>query len=218
MRALTAGRLVSFDIPLAGVEALKWFALVCMLQEHVMRFVFDAWPLWSYALGRLAFPLFAIALCRAVDTRSELKVIQRLVVWGLIAQALRVGFDLQPEPLNILFTFALGLAGASFWWLGGRWVLAAAVCVALGVFVEYGMLGVLFVLALRVFFVRLNASVLVLAVAALWLSQQAYMPLAAFLVAPIIAAAVSDVPRVRGIFYWVYALQWPLIGGLAYVL
>lgn len=217
MHASVAGKF-SLAVPLTGVEAIKWFGLVCMLQEHVLRFVWDVYPLWSYALGRLAFPLFAIALCRAVDTRSELIVIRRLLVWALISQALRIAFDLEPQPFNVLFTFALGLGAASLWWLGGKWVIVAAGCVALGVFTEYGMAGVLFVVSLRIFLVQWNAAALLLALTALFISQQAYMPLVAFIVAPVLARSFADVPRARGVFYWTYALQWPLIAGFKYVL
>lgn len=218
MRALATGKPV-FDIPLAGVEALKWVGLLAMLQEHVFRYALGHYPFASYVVGRMAFPLFAFALVKAASLYDEKfpQLLARLLLWGAISAAARV-FVLEPLPLNIMFTFALGLVAARCISQGVGGVFIALCAIAAGSVCEYGAAGVLFVAITRVYFERGALWCLLLAVAALCLANHGWIPALAFVLAPIVAHLGTGIPRVRGVFYWIYAGQWPVIAGLRYAL
>jgi len=218
MRVFTIGN-SGFVIPLAGVEALKWFGLVCMIQEHVFRYVFDAYPLPVYVLGRLAFPLFTFALAAAVPLTNEKfgALLVRLVMWGCVSEALRLPVILAGHDMNVLFTFALGLIVAQSVQMRWTGLAVALVCLALSSKVEYQLFGVMFVALMRLHFVTRNGWFLIAGAASLCVANQSPVPALAYLVAPVIAHHVQDVQRVRGFFYWAYAGQWPVIWGLRHV-
>jgi len=217
MRASTIGN-NGIVIPLAGLEAVKWAGLLCMTQEHVFRYVLGVFPFPVYVIGRMAFPLFAIALCRGVSNDQDVlrRVVGRLVVFGAAAQAARLLVPSVVPDLNVLFTFALGLIAALVINRGLVGLVAALCCVAASSFVEYGVFGVLFVMLLRIHCVTLRYTFLLAAAGCLAAANLSLVPLLAFFLAP--ALAYIHLERVRCFFYWCYVAQWPLIWGLRHVL
>ncbi len=155
---------------------LKLFACLAMLVDHI-AVVFEpqltAVSPWLYVgcrmFGRLAFPLFAMGIGEGViHTSNPKKYLSRMLLFAVIAQ---VPFSLmtgvaspsrvlqlfgRSVPVNISFsvmvTLFLGLAvcvsiheGKHF---GGAFALAAAVLIDRTVGMDYGLLGVLFIVAL----------------------------------------------------------------------
>lgn len=100
----------------ATTERMKWAALVFMTLDHVNRFALGfAFP-WMFAVGRLAMPLFALALGinLARPGAGAFPVLRRtttrLLVLGVLTIPAFAG--LSPDvawwwPLNILFSLAL---------------------------------------------------------------------------------------------------------------
>lgn len=89
-----------------GLELVKWLAFLAMVADHVDLILLDRSASWLNAIGRFAFPAFAVAfglgLARSTD---PLAVARRLVVPGLVAQSC---WMLAPggPPLNVLLSFA----------------------------------------------------------------------------------------------------------------
>jgi hypothetical protein len=218
----TAGRVWAF--PIERVELLKWVGLYAMLLDHTARYLIsavpgEAFPSWLGDLGRLAFPCFAIALAVGSDGLVGVRfngLIRRLVLWGVIAQVagsfIRVG-----DYANVLFTLALGLLlYRQLERIGPVWKRAAwsALILLAGTFVEFRHPGVLFVAVCCWWAARPSMARLVAVVAASLLLAGVNGSLWA---TPAVLAAVWllevpwIIPRVRGMFYWVYAAQWPLL-------
>ena len=206
------------------IEPLKWLALVIMLAEHWMRYVAGDLPPWLFAAGRVAFPLFAFALALGLQghsCRTLGKVIARMLVWAAIAQASVQFVDAPDDRLNVLFTFALGVTAA--YAIGCMRQLGVA-AVALGViglvswWCEFGPAGVACV-AGCVTLARagerpIAAWVVVLALLALLaIPNGNHYALAAVPIAFLVAWSPARLPRLRGAFYWAYALQFPVYAG-----
>ena len=120
-----------------ALDLLKWLALLSMLVDH-LRYV---WPslYWLYVPGRLAFPLFCLAI--AVNLRRypsgrplPLRYLGLLLVFAVLSEWPYRLLVPAPEVLNILPTLALGLvlAHALEQHRGGqRWLGLGALLLAL---------------------------------------------------------------------------------------
>jgi hypothetical protein len=224
MRAFTIGS----ALPVIGtqtLEPIKWLALVLMLVEHASYFVFGVMPWTVFFLGRLVFPLFALALAIGIADKTPYQkgeVIRRLCVWGLIAMAcgllVRDAF-----PLNVLFTFALAIA-ADICFSSHKFArqVLGVVLLCLGVVCEFGPLGVGAVVILLMF-ARAQGSphsiaMLSVAMACICIENGNLFALFAPLVMYALHAGEVVVPRVRGLFYKAYAFQWPAFAAIKWVL
>ena len=209
----------------AAIESLKWVALAAMLAEHGMRYAVGELAPWAYEIGRVAFPLFAFALALGMRGRPPatlLAVTVRMLAWAAVAQAAMQVVGRPPTQLNVLFTFALGLAAAAV--LGsGRplfaQALALAVIVVASACCEFGLVGAGFVAACIAFarakdppgaaWVACAALLVGLAI-----PNHSHFALAAVPLALVIGALPIRLPRLRGAFYWAYALQFPVLAGM----
>ena len=146
--ALSPARSYSLDL-------VKWLALLTMLLDH-LRFV---WPQLSGLLvpGRLAFPLFCLAIAANVHrsqrgevfTSTNQRYAVSLLVFALISELphrLLVGVD--SPTVNVLPSLLLGLMVA--WGVHHRTfssialaIVALVVSIALQPWIMYGMPGVL---------------------------------------------------------------------------
>jgi hypothetical protein len=206
------------------IEPLKWLALAIMLAEHAMRYVAGELPPWLYAAGRVAFPLFAFALALGLRMHPCGKlggIIARMLVWAAIAQATIRLVDVTDNRLNVLFTFALGVAaayamgcirqlgvaavglgviGAASWWceFGPPGVAFVAGCVTLGRAGERPIAAWIAVLLLLALLAIPNGN---------------HYALAAVPAALLVAWSQVRLPRLRGVFYWTYALQFLAYAG-----
>ena len=206
------------------IEPLKWLALAIMLAEHWMRYVLDDLPPWLFAVGRIAFPLFAFALAFGLQAQPCARlprILVRMFAWAAIAQATIQFVDAPDSRLNVLFTFALGLAAAyGFGCVKSLLVTALMLCVigAAAWWCEFGPVGVAFV-AGCITLARAGDRPLAgwIAVAALLallaVPNGNHYALQAVPLALLSAWLPVNVPRLRGVFYWAYALQFPVYAG-----
>ncbi|MDP3813487.1 TraX family protein [Pseudomonas sp.] len=124
----------------AALDLLKWLALLSMLLDHLRH----VWPplYWLYIPGRLAFPLFCLAIAAnlarpqaATRAGVPLAYLGWLLGFSLIAEWPYRLLVAEPRSLNVLPTLALGLLIASGLqhpqgqrrWLGLVALLVAAV-------------------------------------------------------------------------------------------
>lgn len=144
----------------AALDLVKWFGIATMLLDH-LRFV---WPQLSglFVPGRLAFPLFCLAIAANVHRTGRGEVFSQtnyryattLLAFALVSEIphrLLVGAD--SPTVNVMPTLALGLLVA--WGTYHRTAssialaaLALAVSMALEHWIMYGLLGVLLPAAL----------------------------------------------------------------------
>lgn len=125
------------------LEALKWFALVLMLGDHINLALFDRSLPVLTEIARIVFPIFALVLGYnlARPGADWGRVLKRLVIVATIAQPFHyVAFD-RALPVNVLYTFAAGLAVISQA-EKGRVFLAAMLFLAAGLVVDYRWPGV----------------------------------------------------------------------------
>ena len=123
---------------------LKIFALLVMTIDHADRILLDHSVDWMTVLGRFAFPLFAFMIARnALYTSNPKQYLKLLLLFGVLSQPIywwALDHEAFWDPLNVLFTLALGLLGVRAWLRGYWWALPFIV--AAGWFVEYRFEGV----------------------------------------------------------------------------
>lgn len=221
MHASTVGnRASAFALDASGVEAIKWLAFALMVADHLARYALPSLGPVPWLLGRLVFPLFAIAFgavavsaIRAKDSRPLL----RLVIWGAVAQVPMAMAVPELRALNVLFTFACGLliarsfvSGASIW----RRVLGFALAVLASCACEYGPVGALLVASCLWWgATRSNwaVSAVIVAVALLTPINATAFGLLAVPVAWAFLRWPIEVPRIPRLFYYGYVAQWALV-------
>lgn len=203
-----------------NIELLKWLGVVCMLVDHLFLYVFGETNMIAERVGALAFPLFAIALSAGLCLRHEdyaWQILPRMVFFAVVAQVaslvVRDGF-----PLNVIFTLALGVWGHLIWRsehsLARRVGLSAGI-LALGMACEFSAVGVLLVWLLldamrSERWESLGLPLIVLAMLSPFNSGSHFALLSPFVVL-LVAAFSFELPRVRGVFYWAYVLQFPVL-------
>lgn len=225
-----------------GVEFAKWVAFALMVLDHVTIFVTDERPGWAYLLGRLVFPMFALALAYGLARGGELAfeaASKRLLCWALVAQ-IPFSFLVPGVTLNVLFT----LWSAAFLYQSFRWrrwnfsriVLAALAVLASGV-VEFGPVGVLLVVcaigaarSLTALDERKELVAPNYRQPRLWWEVGFWTFLTllhgvngtpAAMAGPLVFWACKkwgEAPRVRHAFYWLYPAQWIGVAALRAVL
>ena len=99
-----------------GLDLVKWLALACMVVDH-LRFLLPGQALLGWALvpGRLAFPLFCLALAANLARRpaagfaaSERRQLGLLIGFALLSEPAHDLLRGHTDKLNILVTLALG--------------------------------------------------------------------------------------------------------------
>lgn len=199
------------------IEALKWFALVAMILDHVNKYIFNYSLPIAYELGRVCMPIFgfviAYKLARYATANNDVykRVINRLFIYGAIATpafVLLLGW----WPLNILLMLALAVLCIRWIDIGGRknvlfFVLAFLI---LGALVEFWWWGVGLVIVTWSFIrnptvIKLASIFLVLASLSI-INQNFY----ALLSIPIIHLSQFvnlRIPRFKTIFYAMYPIH-----------
>ena len=211
--------MASIVLPVARVrftsgtlEALKWFALVCMLVDHANTVLFDR-TLGDLAMvvGRLAFPIFAIVFGYNLARRNAdpPKLAIKLVVLGLLSSPLYAPL-LGVWPVNILFTLALAALVVA--WQRGwyAWFEVWPTVIVGGALVDYLWPGVALVVGASMYFRRpgpAGLSVMAFAFAGMCLLNPA-APWSLLALPVLLAASRIDlaVPRWR----WAFHLAYPL--------
>lgn len=122
---------------------IKLIALASMFIDHAGKIASPQRVEWMVVAGRFAFPLFAFLVVRnAFRTRNAWRYLGMMLLFAVISQPIYAAARNTPllEPLNVLFTLALGLLSLILWRRG--WWFAIPVPVLLGHFVEYRIPGV----------------------------------------------------------------------------
>lgn len=140
----------SFALSSGAIEAAKWIAVFCMVVDHVNAALYGRELGWvADALGRIAFPLFAIILgVNLGNGADKAKVLHRLCIFGVASLPFHSILFAQLAgwwPLNVMWTFAVAVMCLMAWELGRREV-AAAIFIAASALVEYWWPGVALVL------------------------------------------------------------------------
>jgi hypothetical protein len=213
------------------LEALKWIALSSMFVDHFGRHLLGyAQESWVFAVGRAAFPLFALVLALNLAREGDraaraARTARRLAAWCAVAVLPSIWARGEPDLVNVLGT--LGLGAALCWALSSpaRLWLRVAVCIAAAVAslqVEFGLAGVFLIPAIYLCRIEpgsqagLLAAVLLLATA--WLNASfGGVPallgtLACVPIAWCVRQSPVSAPRLQLGFYLVYPLHLALIG------
>lgn len=147
-------RVRAITVRSAGLDLVKWTAVVTMVADH-LRYL---WPAADglFVIGRLAFPLFCLALAINVGrsdpamwpSRSAARYLGWLLVFGVLSEGPYRWLDTGSQTLNVIPTLMLGLLLA--WAIHHRQALAcllglsAALTAALfSDHLMYGLPGVL---------------------------------------------------------------------------
>lgn len=212
-------------------EYCKWLGFLAMIADHYNKLV--AIPVLGgdglagfNEFGRLTFPLFAVALATGVSAATQgkrLQVVQRLMVWGLIATPVHVVLWWSPQ-LNVLFTLAAGLAcyAIAREWTTSRStqsMLAIGGWLLIGAFSEYSLPGVLMVWAGCRFAAAptwRSWGIWCATVYTLGIINGNQWALAVVAVLALVSVSGITVPRVRGLFYWLYPGHMVALGLLAF--
>lgn len=219
------------------LEALKWLALASMFTDHIGRHLLG-WPQesWVFALGRLAFPLFAFVLGLNLARKGDRalrsgRTALRLGAWGAVSVLPSIWARGDPQVLNVLVT--LGLGAAVCWAIASPAPLllrlpAAVAAACAGWFAEFGTAGVLLVPAVFLacsqrepppaFAATVVALMLAVATAALNGQFGGWPAFAATLAALPLAALARllplAMPRWQLLFYAIYPVHLAIIGAL----
>lgn len=213
VRAEVPGRAFSFGIESGQLETLKWLALVFMVIAHAAEYVGGVKSGWPIEIGRMAFPLFALAfavpLARFMEPRGYLAA-QTLLPYAIGAQ-----FLCQPlrdgAALNVLFQFIA--VGA---WFGARWEKQwtgygiRLLCLWAAFLAEFSLAGFFFIVA-TVKWCQRDEGVIPW-YPLIWLCLVAYLegsPMAfgAVLLAPFVLAGSVVIRRVPRLFPAMYVAQ-----------
>ncbi len=141
--------------------AIKLIAVVTMLIDHAGFYFFPHQILFRI-IGRLSYPLFAWLIANgAVHTKNIKRYLVRVFVFGCVAQVPYILASRKVEPdywsLNVLFLFSLALLtiivvarSTNKVWQAGCICLAITSAILLKV--DYGVMGLLSVLAFYYFY------------------------------------------------------------------
>lgn len=197
---------------------LKIVALLFMIVDHV-GVAFFPHTMELRVFGRIAMPLYAWCLVVGSEyTRNAFQYALRLFVLGVVSQPFYVMALSNPwTDLNILFLFGiavLAIAGIKFKTMGSQF-WAPALCIVLLQFVnvDYGLDGLLFILAL--YATRRSRAGLVVA----FLAFAAYWGTVSFPVSSLFGLSLSFMDKtvlypVKELFFQMQAFMWmalPLI-------
>lgn len=133
---------------------LKLFAILVMTIDHADRVLLDAYFDYEFltVIGRFAYPVFAFMIARnAMYTRNPRRYLMLLVGFGALSQPIywwALDHASFWDPLNVMFTLALGVLSVRAWLAGPRFWPALPFIIAAGHFVEYRMEGVALMLAI----------------------------------------------------------------------
>ena len=201
-----------------GVETVKWFALACMLLDHVNKYLLDGAEPALFALGRFALPLFGFALAYNLARPGALargayrRLLPRLAAFGVIASPFFIalgGLGWGWWPLNIMFT--LFVAAAVLWLIEERSSSAIAGAIVLflvgGLFVEFWWPALAYIIAAWLYCRRATWPRLIgwiCAAASLYLINDNMWALAAVPALFILAGVQVALPRARWVFYVFY--------------
>ncbi|MND38036.1 TraX protein [compost metagenome] len=200
----------------AGLDLVKWLAMAAMVADH-LRFI---WPTaeWLFIIGRLAFPLFCLAIAANVArsapgqlfTAANGRYLGWMLAFSVLSEWPYHVLDVGTGTLNIMPTLTLGLLVA--WGVHHhlrvmRWIALGTLLMALLVsdVLMYGWPGVLlpsaFLMALRGGWGTWLVPGFVAALANLtnhWLRANVFEPITLMTLAAALVAAPVGLWMLRG--------------------
>lgn len=210
------GVITPYVLSSGGRELLKWIALAAMTGDHIAKVVVGGYVPVVSEFGRVAFPLFALVMaCNLAQPGVDrLRLIRRLLLWGVIAQPVHALASGAWLPLNILLTFAVAVAAVHALASNRPWLLLLA-GVGLPFFVDYRWFGVGLVLLGWIGFRHRLWWLPVLGLLALcWHNGNGWALLAVPLMLAL-ARVPRRVPRWRWLFYVYYVGHLALLAAYA---
>lgn len=205
-----------------ALESAKWIGLAAMTIDHVNTYLMHGSHAWMYQVGRIAMPLFGIALAAHLAGPDALekngpaaRMTPRLAIFALLAQIpftlLRGG----PWPPTLFNAMALLLLVVVFLRLRAsshRWhrVAAWTALVVGGAAVEFWWIGAALILTVRCWLIEPTserAFAVALALALLCALTRSAVPLLAPVIVCTLARRIVMVSRVRLFFYGYYPLH-----------
>lgn len=215
------------------IEALKWIALASMFLDHFGRHLLG-WgqETWVFALGRIAFPLFALVLALNLSREGDraaraARTARRLALWCAVSVLPSIWARGDPAVVNVLAT--LGLGAAMCWVIASPapmvWRLAVCMAVAAASrWVEFGLPGVFLIPAIYLWCTQRQREAALLALVlfslTVWLNASfggwlgGLGTIAALPIAWSMSRLPVTAPRLQLAFYLVYPLHLSLIGAL----
>lgn len=191
------------------IEALKWFALLLMVGDHINLALFGrSLPILS-EVARIVFPIFAIVLGYnlarpGVDPQ---KMLVKLAAFAFIAQPFHMlAFGIGIVPLNVLCTLLVAVM-AIMWQSRGETRLALLVFAVGGIVVDYHWAGVAMVCTAWAFFRAPSTEGILLALVAaagLYVTNGNFYALWAFPVVLLASRLNISLPRSPWAFYTFY--------------
>lgn len=205
-----------------ALESAKWIGLAAMTIDHVNTYLLHGAHAWMYQVGRIAMPLFGIALAAHLAAPGALqkggpaaRMTARLAVFGLLAQipfTLLRGGPWPPTLLNVMLLMLLVVAFLRLRASGQplHRVAAWTALLLAGAAVEFWWVGAAVILTIRSWLTaptpeRTFAAALALAL--LCVLTMSVVPLAAPLIVWGLAWARATIPRARLLFYGYYPLH-----------
>lgn len=222
MSAVVDAKAGVFRLNSSHLELLKWVGLVAMVVDHVnLKFFADSLP-GAFELGRLAFPLFAVALAFGfvrADRAQFIDVVCRVLLVAGATMPIGMLF-FESAQLNILFTLALGLAAAGLSRFCAWYVAVAGFLFlgALSIFAEYSVIGFCLVFALVQWARDQSMSNLVAAVVSLFLLfvvNGNHWAVASVAVVLLVSLSPFHVPRIKRFFLVFYPAHLLLLLGVS---
>lgn len=213
----------------AALDLIKWLALITMLVDH-MRYALPGFD-WTYIPGRLAFPLFCVAIAANV-ARQQLRdapISWRYLAWMLVFAAVSEWpyrlLVANAQTLNIMPTLVLGLlitqaVARPRGWSLTLGLLALAVGLYLDGQLQYGIPGMLLIVAcyaaLRHFQACWVLPIMLCLTANYW--PDVYEAAARKEVSAWVVIAICGLPPVAGIWLLRRQITWtiPPVGRWAY--
>lgn len=209
------------SISSGGIEAAKWFAVFCMVVDHINAAMYarELGPV-ADAIGRIAFPLFAIVLGVNLGNGADrVALLRRLILFGLLAlpaHAVLFSHVAGWWPLNVMWTFAVAVVAIHLHHLGER-VIAVGVFLAGAALVEYWWPGVAVVVA-AYFVTRRGWPIEAVgpALLPLCLINGNWWALLAIPLFTLLSVWSPHLPRAGRFFWWFYPLHLVAICGASY--
>ncbi len=213
-------RLPSLVISDGTIESLKWLALMAMTLDHVNHVIFNSQLPMMSEFGRIAMPLFGLVLAynfarpETLQKGIYFRAMSRMAFFGLLATPFYIGAFEKASwmPLNIMFTLLLATGIIYLIDKGGlyRELLAIALFILGGMFVEYAWLGLGYCLTAWYYCNKpgiWRLFIWIISAAGLYYANLSQWALVAF---PIIFIATKidfKLPRLRMAFYIYYPLH-----------
>jgi TraX protein len=205
-----------------ALETAKWIGLAAMTIDHVNTYLLHGAHAWMYQIGRIAMPLFGIALAAHLASPDALekngpaaRMTRRLAVFAALAQipfTLLRGGPWPPTLLNTMFMLLLVVAFVRLRASGQRWhrVVAWTALAVGGAAVEFWWIGAAVVLTVRSWLMEPTAErglAVAVAIALLCVLTMSAVPPVAPLIVYSLARGRVTASRVRLLFYGYYPLH-----------